>query len=402
MAIWVKIECSGTEHAIGLEAGSRPIIDEDAHDIEMEQALVALGAEPPRCLQLHQEYSTGLTLAATALYQYTHDFKYLDLYNLGWQVARALETPDGTESLYAGIYYSEHVDEDIARLLQEAREGHYVDMSNWSHSNDKDIIHSLLDKLRTAFEEEETTTVLELVKLLTDLFPENDPWGLYEHDQIYDHGLDGGTIFESTRELTFFDQPVVEWKRMWERRFFDEISFHQYDTEDQCEENSDFCTPEAVGFALMLLGIEEDESPEIPDAELDVRPDFTCDDCEYGVFYEPDLSNPYMQGPEWRETTVAPYDEFWQTLKAMEQSQTLSDIRADGNLYIMTPVRRVSEKKFARIVRMVEEDRASRRLFSKADVPPLTDVDYLKMQWEPWTEEQEEALQAGDIDEDEL
>lgn len=399
MALWVKIQCGGEEHTVGLESGKRPIIDQEEHDIELELSLGALGGELPECIKLHSDHTDGAVFAATAVDSFRRGRKWLTGYSIGEQLDKLLEAPGARDKLFAGTSYADYAiddDDNVAALLRRKATGETINAASG-------VVTELTNKLRSFIEDEDEVGALELVMLLDYLFEDQDPWDIQEYEHPWDTGVEGsGLIIE--RHLQFFDDDVAKWDRQWERRCLDEVTFDSYDAEDVCESSGEQCTPDVIALILFALGLEEDEEPEVEEPYLDVRPCDPDEAGEYGVLYEPDKANPYITGNtwDWRKTEVATYNYFGDLGTAMEQSQSLSDLRAEDNLYIMTPVRRVSDKKFAEIVLRVEEDRASRAMFSAEHVKPFTDADYLKMQWEPWTEVKEEALRHGGYSEDDL
>jgi hypothetical protein len=405
MAVYVTIDCCDEKHTIGLAAGKRVITDPAAHDFDLELSLVEMGAEPCPCIRYWQNFSDSAELAMSALWHYKRGHRWLEIAKLGQYIVEQVGAEQAAKKLYEDIDYGEHVDEAVAALLERAKRDDTVDMGYWGDRDDQRIVDSIVGELQEAINDENAYLAMELVVLLGDLFPKVDPWEMDVHEEEYDNGLEGGVTLMSERTLKFFDRDIAEWTRAFEKRYFDEIYFHSWDeVEDLCEASPDYCTPEALGVVLFFLGFDEDEEPEVSEPYLDARPCAPAEAaaCEYGVLYEPDLSNPYMGGAEWRETTVAAYDTYEESLKGIEQSQQLSDLRGDGNLYVMTPVRRVSEKKLAQAVRRVEEERKNWKLFGVDVVPELTDLDYLKLQWQPWDDHLEEMLQDDLLPEEEL
>jgi hypothetical protein len=55
----ITIKCSGQDHVIAFDAEGNMIID-PSHDVELETALVALGAEPPRCIEALDSWRLGV------------------------------------------------------------------------------------------------------------------------------------------------------------------------------------------------------------------------------------------------------------------------------------------------------------------------------------------------------
>jgi hypothetical protein len=52
MSVKIPVQCSGETHHITVTDDYDVVVDPEKHDVEMEDALIALGATPPACLKI--------------------------------------------------------------------------------------------------------------------------------------------------------------------------------------------------------------------------------------------------------------------------------------------------------------------------------------------------------------
>jgi hypothetical protein len=111
----VNINCCGEQHRIEWDAEGNMLVPE--HDVELEQSMVELGAEEPRCLAMLRSWHTETPLDNEAF-----RLAFLGVNFKGWALAQlGIDFADHVLWVYDAVEPKTEVPEEIREIIAAAR-----------------------------------------------------------------------------------------------------------------------------------------------------------------------------------------------------------------------------------------------------------------------------------------